>query len=178
VQSSVVRMAGLIDNVMDFARGRLGGGVTLTRDAAARVEPLLRHVVAELQVGAPDRMIETSFELTDRINCDPSRVGQLLSNLLGNALNHGASDKPILVAAATMGGWFRLSVTNSGEPIPPAALKHIFEPFTRGTLGTGKQGLGLGLYIAHQIAIAHGGRLDVVSTRAGTRFTFRMPLDS
>jgi sigma-B regulation protein RsbU (phosphoserine phosphatase) len=163
---------------MDFARGRLGGGVTLTRDAAAPIEPLLRHVVAELQVGAPDQVIEASFELTDRVNCDPRRVGQILSNLLGNALTHGASDKPIQVAAVTTGGWFELSVTNGGDPIPPAALKNIFQPFTRGTLGTSQQGLGLGLYIAHQIAVAHGGRLDVVSARAGTRFTFRMPLQS
>jgi signal transduction histidine kinase len=178
VQSSVTRMAGLIDNVMDFARGRLGGGVTLARAAAAPLEPLLRQVVAELQVGVPDQVIQTSFELTEPVNCDPRRVGQLFSNLLGNAVTHGASDKPIQVAAVTTGGWLELSVTNSGEPIPPAALKNIFQPFTRGTLGSSQLGLGLGLYIAHQIAVAHGGRLDVVSVRTGTRFTFRMPLDT
>jgi sigma-B regulation protein RsbU (phosphoserine phosphatase) len=126
----------------------------------------------------PDQVIQTSFELTEPVNCDPRRVGQLFSNLLGNAVTHGASDKPIQVAAVTTGGWLELSVINSGEPIPPAALKNIFQPFTRGTLGSSQLGLGLGLYIAHQIAVAHGGRLDVVSVRTGTRFTFRMPLDT
>jgi signal transduction histidine kinase len=177
VQSSVARMASLIDNVMDFARGRLGGGVTLALDAAAPVEPLLRQVIAELQVRAPDHVIQTSFELTEPVHCDLRRLGQLLSNLLGNALTHGAADKPVQVRAATTGGWFELSVTNSGEPIPQATLANIFQPFTRGTLGTSQQGLGLGLYIAHQIAVAHGGRLDVVSVQSGTRFTFRMPLN-
>ncbi len=177
VQSSVARMAGLIDNVMDFARGRLGGGVTLTREAAAPVEPLLRHVISELQVSAPDQVIQASFNLTEPVDCDARRLGQLLSNLLGNALVHGASDQPIQVSAATADGWFKLSVSNAGEPIPPVALKNVFQPFTRGTLGTSQQGLGLGLYIAHQIALAHCGRLDVVSTQAGTRFTFRMPLE-
>jgi signal transduction histidine kinase len=177
MRSSVVRMTGLIDDVMDFARGRLGGGLTLTR-AVEPIEPMLRQVVAELQTGAPDQVIDTNFHLTEPLNCDHRRIGQLLSNLLGNALTHGASDKPILVAAAMTGGWFRLSVTNGGAPIPPVMLKQIFQPFTRGVLGESKQGLGLGLYIAHQIALAHGGRIDVVSATAGTRFTFRMPLDS
>ena len=176
VQKSVVRMTGLINNVMDFAHGRLGGGLALTRTAGS-VEPMLRQVIAELQTGAPDQVIETDFELTQPVDCDHARIGQVLSNLLGNALTHGASDKPIEVAAATTGGWFRLSVTNSGSPIPAVALRQIFQPFTRGVLGASKQGLGLGLYIAHQIAIAHGGTLRVVSTPAGTRFSFRMPLD-
>jgi signal transduction histidine kinase len=80
-------------------------------------------------------------------------------------------------SSALTGGWFSLSVPNSGEPIPPAALKNISQPFTLGSLGSRQQYLGLRLYIVHQIAVAHGGRLDVVSVRTGTRFTFRMPLD-
>jgi len=92
VQGSVTRMAGLIDNVMDFARGRLGGGLTLDRDAAQPVEPMLRQVVAELQSNAPDRVIEARFALTAPVNCDRRRIGQLASNLLGNALTYGAAD--------------------------------------------------------------------------------------
>ena len=138
---------------------------------------MLRQVIAGLQTGAPDQVIDANFELTEPLNCDHHRIGQLLSNLLGNALTHGASDKPILAAASMTGGWFQLSVTNSGHPIPPVVLTQIFRPFTRGVLGESKQGLGLGFYIAYQIALAHGGRIDVVSTAAGTRFTFRMPLD-
>jgi signal transduction histidine kinase len=176
VRSSVSRMSGLIDNVMDFARGRLGGGLTLDRDAADPVESILRQVVAELQMQTPDRMIEIDFDITASVDCDRRRVGQLASNLLGNAITYGAPDQPIRMGATTTGGWFELFVANAGVPIPPVALERIFEPFTRGTVRASLQGLGLGLYISHSIAVAHGGTLDVVSTLEETRFTFRMPL--
>jgi signal transduction histidine kinase len=74
-QRSVARMAGLIDNVMDFVHGRLGGGLTLGRDAAEPVEPMLRHVVTKLQTNAPGRVIETRFALTVPVNCDRRRLG-------------------------------------------------------------------------------------------------------
>jgi sigma-B regulation protein RsbU (phosphoserine phosphatase) len=176
IQGSVTRMAGLIDNVMDFAQGRLGGGLTLDRDAAQPIEPVLRQVVTELQINEPDRLIETDFALTATVNCDRRRVGQLVSNLLGNALTHGAPDKPVSMVAKTANGWFELSVANSGTSIPAAMLDHIFKPFFRGTHRPSRQGLGLGLYISHEIAMAHGGTLEVRSTAPETRFTFRMPL--
>jgi signal transduction histidine kinase len=176
VRSSVARMAGLIDNVMDFARGRLGGGLTLARDADEPVESTLRQVVEELQTQASGRIIEIRFDITAPVNCDRRRIGQLASNLLGNAIIYGAPDQPIRIEATTTGGQFELFVANAGAPIPSVALAKIFEPFTRGTLRDSQQGLGLGLYISHSIAVAHGGTLDVISTAAETRFTFRMPL--
>jgi sigma-B regulation protein RsbU (phosphoserine phosphatase) len=75
-----------------------------------------------------------------------------------------------------MGSCFELFVVDAGDPIPAAALESIFQPFSRGMLRESRQGLGLGLYISHEIALAHGGKLDVVSTPVETRFTFRMPL--
>jgi signal transduction histidine kinase len=176
VQSSVARMAGLIDDVTDLARSRLGGGLTLSRNAAEPIEPVLRQVIAELQSGAPHHVIQAEFDLTRPVDCDHRRVAQLLSNLLGNALTHGAPDQPIQVTANTTGGRFTLAVRNGGAAIPDIVQKNIFQPFTRGMLGADQQGLGLGLYIAHQIAVAHGGELEVQSTKAETRFTFRMPL--
>jgi signal transduction histidine kinase len=176
VQGSVSRMAGLIDNVMDFARGRLGGGLTLDRKTSDQLEPLLRQVVSELQTGAADRVIETEFALTSPVNCDHRRIGQLASNLLGNALSYGTLDKPIRFKAATADGWFEISVANLGVPIAPAMLDNIFQPFSRGASQPNMQGLGLGLYISDEIARAHGGRIDVVSTAMETRFTFKMPL--
>lgn len=176
VRNSVTRMAGLIDNVMDFARGRLGDGIALERDDFEPIEPVLRQIVAELQTSEPERLIETHFALTVPVNCDRRRVGQLTSNLLGNALSHGAPDKPIRVVAVTANGWLELFVANAGEPIPPAVMESIFEPFTRGEHRPSLQGLGLGLYISHEIARAHGGTLSVTSTPTETRFTFRMPL--
>jgi phosphoserine phosphatase RsbU/P len=176
INTTVTRMSDLIDNVLDFARGRLGGGITLSRDAERPLEPVLEQVVDELRTASPRRVIETSFEIIDRVNCDRTRIGQLASNLLGNALTHGAPDQPVRVGAKTAGGEFALWVANAGNPIPTAAMQKLFEPFFRGDVRESRQGLGLGLHIASQIAQAHGGRIEVTSTLDETRFVFTMPL--
>jgi phosphoserine phosphatase RsbU/P len=176
INTTVTRMSDLIDNVLDFARGRLGGGITLSRDADRPLEPVLEQVVDELRTASPRRVIETSFDLTDPVDCDRTRLGQLASNLIGNALTHGAPDKPVRVGAKTNGSEFELWVANAGEPIPPAAMAKLFEPFFRGDVRSSRQGLGLGLHIASQIAQAHGGRIDVTSDPDETRFVFTMPL--
>jgi signal transduction histidine kinase len=175
VRGSATRMAALIDNVMDFARGRLGGGLPLERGAAAQLEPLLRQVVAELQTNTPDRVIDIRLSVTEPVDCDLARIGQLVSNLVGNAIDHGAPDQPIRVMAATQGGGFEFSVTNAGEQIPAASLDHVFDPYARGMHRPNSQGLGLGLYISNEIAKAHGGTLSVTSTPEQTCFTFLMP---
>jgi signal transduction histidine kinase len=179
MQSSINRMANLIDNVMDFARGRLGGGIALDR-RACDVEPTLRQVISELQSTHPDRTIEVDFKIDRPVACDGARIAQLISNLLGNAIAHGDATRPILVRAATDAGAFELSVANSGKKISEETMRHLFKPFYRDkiratTQGPG-QGLGLGLYIADQIARAHGGTIEVSSTDEETRFTFRMPV--
>jgi phosphoserine phosphatase RsbU/P len=175
INSTVARMSDLIDDILDFARGRLGGGITLHRDVRP-LEPVLEQVADELRTASPQRVIETSFKIGHPINCDRTRIGQLASNLIGNALTHGAPDQPIRVGAATEGDVFELWVANAGDPIPEAAMQRLFEPFFRGEVRNSRQGLGLGLHIASQIAQAHGGRIEVTSTPDETRFTFRMPL--
>jgi phosphoserine phosphatase RsbU/P len=175
INSTVARMSDLIDDILDFARGRLGGGITLHRDVRP-LEPVLEQVADELRTASPQRVIETSFKIGHPINCDRTRIGQLASNLMGNALTHGAPDQPIRVGAATEGDVFELWVANAGDPIPEAAMQRLFEPFFRGEVRNSRQGLGLGLHIASQIAQAHGGRIEVTSTPDETRFTFRMPL--
>ena len=176
IRSSVGRMAELIDNVLDFAHGRLGSGLTLERDAHVPLGEVLEQVVDELRTAWPKRRIETRLDMTRTVSCDRARIAQLLSNLVANALTHGASDEPILVRASTLDGTFELSVSNQGEPIPPSTLERLFQPFFRVAARPSQQGLGLGLYIACEIARAHGGSLDVTSDRTETRFTFRMPL--
>jgi signal transduction histidine kinase len=176
MQSSINRMSRLIDNVLDFARGRLGGGLSLQRSGGESIERILDQVIAELRSNHPDRAIETDFDLTKPVNCDGQRIAQLFSNLLGNAITHGSAAGPIEVHAATREGMFELSVTNSGEPIPPQARERLFQPFYRGGAPSSMRGLGLGLYIASEIARAHGGTLDVESSARETRFTFRMPI--
>jgi phosphoserine phosphatase RsbU/P len=175
INSTVTRMSDLIDDILDFARGRLGGGITLHRDSRP-LEPVLEQVVDELRTASPQRAIETSFEITEPVHCDRKRIGQLVSNLVGNALNHGAQDQPVHVGATTEGDIFKLWVTNAGEPIPEASMQRLFEPFFRGEVRNSRNGLGLGLHIASQIAQAHGGRIEVTSIAAETRFVFIMPL--
>lgn len=176
MQTTVMRMAGLIDNVLDFTRGRLGGGITLDRDAHKPLEPVLRQVIDELRLASPGRQIEERFAIDCPVDCDRTRVGQLVSNLVGNALSHGAANRPVQVFASTANGLFELSVTNGGKPIPAAAMDKLFEPFFRGGVRASRQGLGLGLHIASQIAKAHEGVLTVTSNSDETKFTFVMPL--
>lgn len=173
MQNTVTRMIGLIDDVLDFARGRMGGGIVVRR-VECLVEPVLRQVVDELSTEA--RPIKTHFDVGLPVHGDAARIGQLASNLIGNALTHGAFDKPVVVRASIRGAVFKLSVSNTGKAIPPAALDKLFQPFVRGDVNDGAQGLGLGLYISSEIAKAHGGTLNVVSSDEETRFTFQMPL--
>jgi signal transduction histidine kinase len=175
MQNSAARMSALIDNVLDFARGRLGSGIALRRSPQS-LQPVLDQVIAELRTGSPERPIETAFDLSQPVDCDGGRIAQLFSNLLGNAIAHGTAEQPIRVRAATRDGEFELSVANSGAPIPSDAMDRLFQPFYRVSDQDAPQGLGLGLYIASEIARAHGGNIDVTSSPEETRFTFRMPL--
>ncbi|MCW7539903.1 GAF domain-containing sensor histidine kinase [Aquabacterium sp. A7-Y] len=175
IQGSATRMAGIINNVLDFARGRLGGGLGVTRVADPALAPMLEQVVAELQAVWPDRVIRTELSLQAPVVCDSARIAQLFSNLLANALTHGDPAGPVSVEACSDQQGFTLSVANRGEPIPPQTLDGLFQPFSREeSARPGDQGLGLGLYIASEIARAHGGSLEVASSVEETRFIFRM----
>jgi sigma-B regulation protein RsbU (phosphoserine phosphatase) len=174
MQKSIMRMASLIDNVLDFARGRLGRGITLTLSTQP-LEPALQQVVDELQSTHPESIVKTDFALTKPVTADPGRIGQLFSNLLGNALTYGTEGEPVTVIAKTE-EQFELAVCNAGAPISAAAMERLFYPFARGEVRPSQQGLGLGLYIASEIAKAHGGTIDVTSTPELTCFTLRMPL--
>jgi sigma-B regulation protein RsbU (phosphoserine phosphatase) len=174
MQKSVARMQGLIDNILDFARGRLGSGLTLTLSDQP-IEPTLQQVVDELQSTHPESIIQTDFALARPVRVDPVRLGQLLSNLLSNALTYGTPDQPVTVSAKTK-DQFELAVCNAGKPIPAAEMERLFHPFARGEVKPSQQGLGLGLYIASEIAKTHGGTIDVASTPEQTCFTVKIPL--
>jgi signal transduction histidine kinase len=176
MQSTVQRMSKLIDNVLDFARGRLGGGLPVNREPNRPLAPTLEQVLDEIRSAHPDRRIEARIAVTAPVEADHARVAQLFSNLVGNAVTHGAADQPITIEAVTVDGEFALAVGNGGTPIPPAALAQLFQPFYRGKDDGGARGLGLGLFIASEIARAHGGRITVSSDDSQTCFTFRMPL--
>ncbi|MDB5296257.1 MAG: histidine kinase [Phycisphaerales bacterium] len=174
MRRSTARMAALINDVLDFARGRLGGGLAVRRTDGAGLGAAIEQVVTELQSAWPTRDVRREIALADAVPCDANRITQMLSNLLANALTHGDPNGPVWVRARSGGGGFELSVANAGKPIPPHVAEHLFKPFTRGTARPGQQGLGLGLYIAAEIAQAHAGTLGVASTPEETRFTFRM----
>jgi sigma-B regulation protein RsbU (phosphoserine phosphatase) len=175
MRNSARRMLELIDDVLDLARGRLGHGIIVNRQLC-ELDPLLRQVVSELQIAHAERAFESAFSITEPVYCDRGRLGQLASNLLGNALTHGSSSAPVRIGAATVSGNFEFWVANAGTPIPEATMLRLFQPFFRGEVRESKQGLGLGLYISSEIAKAHRGELTVTSSAAETRFTFRMPL--
>ncbi|QDZ02585.1 PAS domain-containing sensor histidine kinase [Nitratireductor mangrovi] len=169
------RMAALIDDLLDLARIRLGGGFKV-EPRSVEVAPILEQVVGELRTAHPDKAFETRLDLPQPVFCDAPRIGQLASNLLGNAVVHGAADEPIFLEAAIHDGWLSISVANKGSPIPEKVRKRLFRPFFRGEVRPSQQGLGLGLYISSEIAKAHGGTLRLTSGETETRFTLRMPV--
>jgi signal transduction histidine kinase len=173
MQSSVQRMAVLIDDVMDFARGRLGSGLTIEKAAHVELRPMLEQVVEEIRIAHPDREIESSLDDVS-VRCDPGRIGQLLSNLLINALMHGTPEGAIRVESMMEGDVYELSVSNQGAPIPQDVRANLFKPFFRASHKQRREGLGLGLYIASEIARAHGGSLSLTSSEEETRFVFRL----
>ncbi|RYZ94271.1 MAG: HAMP domain-containing histidine kinase [Sphingobacteriaceae bacterium] len=162
-------------DVLDFARGRLGEGIILTLNTNEPMEELLNQVITELRTVSPDRVITTDIRLNEPVKCDGRRIAQLFSNILGNALTHGKKGAVVSVQATSDNGEFILSVTNTGNKIPEAAMERLFQPFSRGEVVPSQQGLGLGLYIASEIVRAHGGTLNVTSTDEQTCFTFKLP---
>ena len=170
-------MTELIGNVTDFARGRLGGGLRITRSTdRALLEAELRQVTAELGASWPDRDIQAAIGLTREVSVDVSRMGQLLSNLLANALTHGDPRRPVRVDVTTHDRQFVVSVMNSGVPLSKDALGRLFQPFVRGIGHSEREGLGLELHIVGEIARAHGGAIEVESNDDRTVFSFRLPL--
>lgn len=175
MRRAIARADQIISNLLDFARGRLGAGIDVVAPRPVDLEQVVRDVVGEIAQVAV-QSIEAAIELPRPIRADPQRLGQLLSNLLGNAVVHGAENAPILVEARDQGDTLLLAVTNQGAPIPDEVRDSLFLPFSRGRKNS-LQGLGLGLYIASQIAEAHGGRIAVKSDEAtGTTFSLTMPL--
>jgi signal transduction histidine kinase len=173
IRRSATRMAALVDDVVDFTRGRMGSGITMSLREAA-VDPTLEQVVDELRDVHPERVIEAHIAPGLHLRCDPERIAQLLSNLLKNALVHGSDHAPVRVNAAMIEGEFELSVANEGPDLPQGVIDGLFKPYWRAASRSGSEGLGLGLYIVDQIARAHGGTIEVSSQGGTTVFLFRL----
>jgi signal transduction histidine kinase len=177
IKTNVRRMSLLIDDVLDFARARLGGGIPVELTEVEDINTGLTAVVRELQDAQPDSKILAHINVSCAVRCDLGKLQQVASNLLANAITHGLPNSPIEISAQADETDLVLEVWNAGEPIPVQSIDKIFEPFWRHSVSASRQGLGLGLHICSQIVRAHGGHMTVSSTReSGTRFTARIPI--
>lgn len=177
VKRSALRMTRMISQILDFTRARSGGGIPISR-TGANLHEICAQIIEELKAGQPHRTIETEYLGNADGAWDIDRLAQVLSNIIGNALFHGAPDAPVRVAVDATGTDVRCCVRNRGVLIDPELLLTLFDPFRRSgdTKTVATQGLGLGLFISHQIMIAHGGTITACSTAAeGTEFTITLP---
>lgn len=174
IRRSARRMSALVDDVLDFTRGRMGSGIGLNLRRHDSLHLTLEQVVDELRALHPEREIVATIPPQLCLHCDPERLAQLLSNLLKNALVHGSADAPVRVEARNEDGQFVLTVSNEGQDLPAEVIGQLFKPYWRAASRPGSEGLGLGLYIVDQIARAHGGRIDVRSAAGLTSFTFAL----
>ncbi len=177
IKINVRRMSALIDDVLDFARGRLGGGLDVELTEVENVNSGLMTVVQEVMDARPDCKIISNIDVSRPVRCDLGRLQQVASNLLTNASTHGLPHSAIKITAGADGDDLVLAVWNAGEPIPSESIDKIFQPFWRHSVSANRNGLGLGLHICSQIVRAHKGSISVTSSQQdGTRFTARLPL--
>jgi two-component system, sensor histidine kinase and response regulator len=175
ILTSGSRMARLIEQLLDLARARLAGGIPVS-PVDLDLKTVADRVVAEHQPIDSERTIATDADGDLRGVWDDTRISQVISNLLGNALQHGAVGGGVsLQLDGTGSEQIRLTVTNPGV-IHAETLPHLFEPFRSGRHGQRRsEGLGLGLYIVDQIVKAHGGTIEVRSGDGTTTFDVRLP---
>jgi len=175
LNTSLRRMNELIDNMMMHAKSRLGGGIRIASAPDAPVHDSLTHVVEEIRMAAPDSQIELHIGALTPVHCDANRIAQAVSNLLSNAVQHGGGNGPIHVNATTTESRLTITVSNEGGAISDDVMQNLFQPYKRGENAT-SSGLGLGLFIASSIAIAHEGTLDVACADGVTTFTLDVPV--
>lgn len=176
IQTSVRRMDHLIRDLLDFVRVRQEGTLPIQRRQAS-LQETCRAVLDEVQAAYPERQLLFELRGDTSGEWDASRLAQLVGNLVNNAVKHGAEEAPVQVRVDGGGADVTLEVANQGNPIPPELLPRIFEPFTRASTGSDAlKGVGLGLFIVHEIVTAHGGHIEVRSTaETGTTFRVRLP---
>ncbi|WP_338275773.1 ATP-binding protein [Corallococcus caeni] len=179
IRKATARMTRMINDILDFARSRLGGGIPVTRQRVNMVE-LCQGVLDELQVVYPERPLTLEVHGDDLWgNWDPDRVTQVLGNLVVNALQHARNDTPVLTTLTSEVMDVVMRVSNEGDPIPEELLPHLFDPFKGSRLpqqGPRHRSLGLGLYIVSEIVQVHQGSVRVeTAPDQGTTFTVRWP---
>ena len=177
IDSSSRRMSRMIQQILDLTRSRLAGGIEVN-PGPTDLAGVLGSIVDELRTAYPRATLE--------LHCAPStgtwdsdRLEQIFSNLIGNAIVHGGRDGIVRIEAGSGDGEAYVTVHNDGPPIPEHLRASLFDPFRRGDTEsrTSKTaGLGLGLFISRELAIAHGGNIEFESSQAhGTTFRVTLP---
>ncbi len=175
IRASAMRMGRIIDDLLSYTRTRLGDGIPVRR-APTDLGDVARKIVDEQRVAHPDAVVDLVVEGALSGEWDATRLEQVLSNLVSNAIDHGEDDRPVTVSVAGGDEEVTIAVENRGE-MPPGILEHAFEAFRRGPEETGRKasGLGLGLFIAREIVRRHGGEIHVRSGDGRTRVTATLP---
>ena len=173
-----MHMSALINNLLDFTRTRLGQPLPVKRELTD-LAPVCRQTVEELAAAYPERTIHLNCTEILQGFLDATRISQVLSSLIANAIEHGAKTSPVTVTARAESEEIVLQVHNDGPPIPPSAVPTIFDLFARPRAKVVNESshLGIGLYIAREIVEAHLGKISVTSTpQDETTFVVRLPL--
>jgi signal transduction histidine kinase len=174
-QRAADRMLRMINELLDFTRSRPESGMPVfpqIMDFSA----LVQELVEEVRVGNPTRTFDLCIDGACSGSWDRDRLAQLCSNLLQNAIEHGALGAPIRVSLAGDAQGVALSVVNEGEPIPESLMPVLFDPFRQGRGKSQSGGVGLGLHIVSEIARAHRGGVEARSDLRETAFTVTIPL--
>ncbi len=182
IEASAARMGNMISDILDLTRARLSGGIPLNL-APVHLGAVCKQVVEELSAAWPDRFVAYDVDGPSEGVWDADRLAQVLSNLVGNALEHGAQDAPVILRCVAHDSHLVLEVNNPGAPIPAPQLATLFDPFRQAgsarEKGRRRGGLGLGLFIVREIVHAHGGEVRVCSSELdGTTFTVTLPRDA
>jgi signal transduction histidine kinase len=177
IGESAIRVNKIVGDLLDLARARMGTSLPVVK-RPMDIGRVARQVVDEIQVLHPNRTVSLDTNGDLRGEWDETRMGQLFSNLVGNAVQYGKDGSPINVMVQGSVHEISISVRNECEPIPTTQLTTIFNSFTRGDrqsdADTGSN-LGLGLFITKEIVTAHGGSIDIASNAEGTTFIVRIP---
>jgi signal transduction histidine kinase len=176
ITSSAQRMERLIGDLLDLTQAKLGGTIPITR-RPTDLQTVCEEVIIECRAANPGVVVrfDRSGDLVGEWDAD--RLAQVVSNLVGNAVQHGEGT-PITLSVREDGDQVTLAFNNGGKPIPPEVIPLIFEPLARGQAEnvTGSRSIGLGLFIARAVVSAHGGEIQASSSRSdGTTFTVRLP---
>jgi PAS domain S-box-containing protein len=177
IQRAAERGSRMVSDLLDFTQARLGGAIPI-ESRSLHLGEVVRQTLEELRPLFAGRRIDLAAEGDLEGVWDGERLGQVVSNLASNALKYSPPETVVRVRVIGEGGSVVLEIHNEGEPIPEQRLPSVFEPLQRAVPGIDKAGrsVGLGLYIVNQVVRAHGGSVDVVSTKSlGTTFTVRLP---